>query len=286
MCCFASASFYIDPFPVGIIWRILEIACRLLPSGALSAAQPMLSNLVLVSPTVTAYTLACVFVAALARGFSGFGFTLLAIMSLSYVLPLTSIVPAIFVLEIAAGLKLLPALWGQVHWRSIRVLVIASVIATPLGAVMLAAIPAERVKLLLGVLIVLCCAVMLSGFKLKRMPTVLQTAATGAGAGVLNGALGLGGPPVIVFFLGSPLALEAGRASIVAAFLAMDVAALPAFWALGLFDRQALHLGLLSLPVLVLGVWLGARVAQRVDEALARKLIIGLLMLLALGSFI
>lgn len=83
----------------------------------------MLSDVVLVSPSVTAYALCCVFVAAVARGFSGFGFTLLAIMSLSFVLPLATIVPAMFVLEIAAGLRLLPSLWGQVHWRSIRVLV-------------------------------------------------------------------------------------------------------------------------------------------------------------------
>lgn len=244
----------------------------------------MFSQLTLVSPSVTAYALGCVFIAALARGFSGFGFTLLAIMSLSFVLPLSTIVPAMFVLEIAAGVKLLPSIWGQVHWSSIRVLVITSVLATPLGAYLLARMPGELVKVILAVLIIGCCLVMISGFKLRRMPSFMQTAATGAGAGVLNGSLGLGGPPVIVFFLGSPLALEAGRASIIAAFLAMDVAALPAFWALDLFGREALHLGLMSLPVLVLGVWLGARMALRVEEGLARRIIIVFLLILALGS--
>ena len=246
----------------------------------------MLSQLLLVSPAVTAYALACVFLAALARGFSGFGFTLLAIMSLSFVLPLTTIVPAMFVLEIAAGVKLLPSIWGKVHWRSIRVLVVTSIIATPLGAYLLVKIPGDYVKIVLAILIIACCLVLITGYKLSKMPSLVQTAATGAGAGVLNGALGLGGPPVIVFFLGSPLALEAGRASIIAAFLAMDVAALPAFWALDLFGRESIHLGLMSLPILVLGVWLGSLMAQRVEEAVARKVIIGLLLLMAVGSFI
>lgn len=246
----------------------------------------MLSDWVLVSPSVTAVAVVCVFIAAIARGFSGFGFTLLSIMSLSYVLPLSTIVPAMFVLEIAAGLKLLPTIWGQVHWQSIRVLVIASIIATPLGAYLLVKIPDELVRVVLAVLIIACCLVLITGFKLQRMPSFLQTAATGAGAGVLNGSLGLGGPPVIVFFLGSPLALEAGRASIIAAFLAMDVAALPAFWALDLFDRQSLHLGFMSLPVLILGVWVGSRLAQRVEEAIARKIIIALLLVMAAGSFL
>ncbi|WP_434772325.1 sulfite exporter TauE/SafE family protein [Pseudomonas entomophila] len=244
----------------------------------------VLTNLVLVSPAVTAYALGCIFMAAMARGFSGFGFTLLTVMSLSYVLPLSTVVPAMVVLEIAAGLHLIGSIWGNVHWNSIRVLVVSSILFTPLGAVLLAAIPSGHVKILLAVLTSACCLILITGYKLKRMPSFLQTAATGAGAGVLNGSLGLGGPPVIVFFLGSPLALEAGRASIIAAFLAMDVAALPAFWALDLLTRESLLLGLMSLPVLASGVWVGARFARRVDEVIARKLIIGLLLVLAVGS--
>lgn len=244
------------------------------------------SEFLIFSPPITAYALCCVLLAAVARGFSGFGFTLLSIMSLSFVLPLSTIVPAMFVLEIAAGLKLLPSIWRQVHWASIRVLVISSVITTPIGAYLLAKISPALVKFVLAVLIIVCCIVMLTGYKLQRIPSVMQTAATGTGAGILNGALGLGGPPVIVFFLGSPLALSAGRASIIAAFLAMDVAALPAFWALGLFSEDSIHLGLMSLPILMLGVWLGSRAAERVQEEIARKAIIGLLLLLAFGSFI
>lgn len=233
-----------------------------------------------------AYVLSCVFIAAVARGFSGFGFTLLTVMSLSFVLPAAVIVPAMFVMEIAAGLKLLPAIRGQVHWRSIRVLVIAAIAATPLGAWLLASLPDEQVKLMLAIMVSLTGLALLGGFKLQRMPSLFSTAATGVGAGVLNGSLGLGGPPVIVFFLGSPLALEAGRASIIAAFLAMDIAALPALWALGMLTQQALVLGLLALPALVLGVMLGTRLNGRVAEAKARRLMILLMLAMAVGTFV
>ncbi|MFK0270484.1 sulfite exporter TauE/SafE family protein [Pseudomonas asiatica] len=246
----------------------------------------MVDSLLLISPLVTLYCLAAVFLAAIARGFSGFGFTMLSIMSLSFVLPLTVIVPAMVILEIAAGIKLLPVIWRYVHWRSIRMLVVSSVVATPIGAYLLTKIPGETVKIVLAVLIVACSLVLISGYKLQKMPSALQTAATGAGAGLLNGSLGLGGPPVIVFFLGSPLALEAGRASIIAAFLAMDVAALPAFWALDLFTVQALKLGLMSLPVLVLGVWCGSRIVSGMSEITARRIIIVLLSIMAVGSLL
>lgn len=246
----------------------------------------MLVELIGMTPQELAYTGFCVFIAAVARGFSGFGFTLLTIMSLSFILPPAVIVPAMFVLEIVAGIKLLPEIWGKVHWRSIKTLVVASIVATPFGAYLLVSLSAFQVKLMLAIIVTCTGGALLSGFKMRRMPSFFETAATGAGAGILNGALGLGGPPVIVFFLGSSLALAAGRASIIAAFLAMDFAALPTLWMLGLFTRESMLLGLVALLPLMLGVFCGSKLAHRADERVARKLIVIVLLMMAVGMFL
>jgi uncharacterized membrane protein YfcA len=84
-------------------------------------------------PLLLVYGSCCVFGAAIVRGYSGFGFSLLSITALSLVLPLVVVVPSIFLLEVAASIRLLPAVWGQVHWRSIRVLLVGCLFATPLG---------------------------------------------------------------------------------------------------------------------------------------------------------
>lgn len=63
------------------------------------------------------YAAVCVFCAAIVRGYSGFGFSLLAITSISLLLPPAEIVPSIFVMEVAASLHLLPDVWGKIHWR-------------------------------------------------------------------------------------------------------------------------------------------------------------------------
>ena len=49
-----------------------------------------------------------VFLAAIVRGYSGFGFSLLAITSLSLIFSPAQVIPAIFMLEIAASLHMLP----------------------------------------------------------------------------------------------------------------------------------------------------------------------------------
>jgi len=54
------------------------------------------------------YAVACIFFAAVVRGYSGFGFSLLAITSLSLLLPPVQIVPSIFLMEVVASLHLLP----------------------------------------------------------------------------------------------------------------------------------------------------------------------------------
>ena len=66
-----------------------------------------------------AYAITCIFLAAIVRGFSGFGFSLLAISALSLVYAPAEIVPSIFMLELAASLNLLPSIWKDVHWRSL-----------------------------------------------------------------------------------------------------------------------------------------------------------------------
>lgn len=225
----------------------------------------------------------CVFLAGIIRGFSGFGFALLTIISISFVLPPATIVPAMFILEVAAGIHLLPSIWRHIHWRSISLIVGFATICTPLGVYFLANMPAEYMRMSLAVIVFITAAALMAGFQLKRMPTKLETSATGATAGLLNGALGIGGPPIIVFFLGSPLALEAGRASIIAAFLIMDLVGLPALFAFGLLTQDAIMLALVSLPALVAGIYIGSRLIGHMSELVARKVVLGVLMVMAIA---
>ncbi len=230
------------------------------------------------------YAFLCVLFAGIVRGFSGFAFAFIVVISLSFVLPPATIVPAVFLLEVAAGLHLLPSIWKSIHWQSIRIMAAFAILFTPLGVYVLTNVPEEPMKLALAVFGVIAAAVLLSGYQLKRMPTSAETAATGAAAGLLNGAFGIGGPPIIVFFLGSPLALEAGRASIVAAFIVMDIAALGALFAFDLYNSESLVLSGLTLPALIIGVYIGTRMVGRLSESTARRAILVILLAMSLAT--
>ena len=57
-------------------------------------------------------------------------------------------------------------------------------------------------------------------------------------AGVLNGSMGIVGPPVILFYFSSPTGVVAGRASIVAYFIGTDSVGAAMFAAQGLIDAS------------------------------------------------
>ena len=55
-----------------------------------------------------------IFLAAIVRGFSGFGFSLLSITAISIFMPAQEIVPSIFMLEVAASINMIPSIWREI----------------------------------------------------------------------------------------------------------------------------------------------------------------------------
>src|ERR1700741_858716 len=97
---------------------------------------------------------AALFLAAIVRGFSGFGFSLLAITAISLILPVAQIVPSIFLLEIAASLNLIPGIWREIDWKSLRWLMIGYVIGLPIGGYALINAPEAPAQIALGVFVI------------------------------------------------------------------------------------------------------------------------------------
>jgi uncharacterized protein len=223
------------------------------------------------------YACACIFVAAIVRGYSGFGFSLLAVSALSLVYTPIEIIPSIFMLELAASLHLLPSIWKDIHWASLWPLTIGCVIATPMGVWLLAQLPAAPLQIAMAVFVLVATTLLWSGFTLKSMPGTLGTMLAGAASGLSNGAFGIGGPPVILFYFASPAGATAGRASLTAYFLATDVIGLTNQSAHGLVTWHAAARALLYLPALLAGVWLGARCFKGANPETFRKAVLVLL---------
>jgi uncharacterized membrane protein YfcA len=231
---------------------------------------------------LVAYCMACVFGAAIVRGYSGFGFSLLAITSMSLALPPAEIIPSVFMMEVAASLGLLPGIWKDVHWRALALLWLGCLAGTPLGVRFLASVPAGPMKVALAVAVLGAVVLLGSGYNRNSLPSTAETITTGFVAGMLNGAFGIVAPPVIVFFFSSPAGTTISRASLIAFFIGTDVMGLSFLAREGLVTLNSLYRFLLFAPPLLAGQWLGVRCFKSTEPTTFRLWVLRLLALLAL----
>ena len=200
-----------------------------------------------------------IFVGAVVRGFSGFGSSLVWVSGLTLVMAPVQTVPIILILEVAASLVLLPGIWRDVDWATLRPLFAGAICAAPLGVGFLAVAPAAIMQVLISST-VLVAAIALwwnRGFRhnLSRRAVI----GVGATSGLLAGATSAGGPPVILFYLASPSGAAISRASLIIYFLGTYSFAAVVSGTAGLITKETLIAILLSLPVVACGAQIGKR---------------------------
>lgn len=229
-------------------------------------------------------TFISVFVAGIIRGYSGFGFAMVAVTSISLVLPPVQVVPLVLILEVLASLKLVPQVWREIDWHSLRWLLTGSLFATPIGVYLLAIIPEEPMRISISLLVLISSILLLYGWAWRHMPGRPLILATGVACGILNGAAAIGGPPVILFYLSSPAAVTVSRASIIAYFLGIDAMSLTMASIQGLTTFKLLLITSFCLIPLYLGINIGGRMFIRTDKESFRHHVLILLIILSVAG--
>ena len=228
-----------------------------------------------------AYAWAAIFVGGFVRGYSGFGSSMVWVTALTQVMPASRVVPIILVLEVLASVHLLPRAWKDVHWASVRPLMAAAWVATPIGVWALARLSPAAMQLAISAVVIATAVLLWRGYRLQRTLGTAATLALGAVSGVLTGATSANGPPLVIFYLSSPVAMAAQRASLIACFLGIDgVGAVMAALA-GLVPWESIQQIALFLPAMLVGTALGGRRFLGTSPEAFRR--VALLLLAALG---
>jgi len=210
------------------------------------------------------------------KGVTGTGTTavIVALGSL-FIDPKLTIVLASFV-NIFGGLSMLridPLPLSRRYWIPISVLMVAGSVA---GAIALEVIPNQQFQLILGGAFLLTAL-----WFLFRVPVPLENReppstaggmdlGVGTIAGFCGGFIGINAPPLVLHFSRN-LDKRRLRRLLVLIFIPAAVAQTATFVANGLFDRQVMIWGLLMLPAMFVGVWLGNRTFHYISESMFRR---------------
>ena len=228
------------------------------------------------------YAVLGAFLAALLRGFTGFGFVMAAVPLLSLALPPTQVVPLAILLQIAVGLIDLPGAVRLCDWRSLLWLAPGMLVGTPLGLLLLTSLSANGARLAIGLLIAGSVAVLKFGLRLPERPSRWVTLGVGMVSGTMNGIAGMSGAPVVAYLLALPHSTAVVRASAIVFFLMTASVALVPMAEQGLVDRQELIWAAAALPALFLGARLGAWGFRRTNPRQHRATALTVLSVLSL----
>lgn len=238
------------------------------------------------TPLLFAYVFTAVFLAGIVRGATGFGFSMIMIVLLTLFFPPAQVAPVILFWEVLASIGHLPFVYKQVHWKSLRWLALGVALGTPFGVYCLVSIPVDAMRLIINAVVLILTSMLYCGLRPKNAPTPPQTTGVGLLAGVINGASANGGPPIILFFLSSPLGAAVGRASLIAFFLFTDVWASLFYWQQGLISLDTIIFTLVFMVPMFGGMWFGNRWFSTVDEARFRKVVLALLMIISVVGLV
>lgn len=205
------------------------------------------------------YILIISFLATLFRSTFGFGESLIAVPLFSLFIPIEEAVPLSVLMSILVAFTVVVQDHRQVHFRSAKWLIIFATLGIPLGLLMLVYGNQTMVKVALGVLIILYSAYSLLGrVRLGECKeSRLWLFSCGFLSGVLGGAYGLNGPPLVLYGNKMKWSATQFRATLQAYFLPVGVISVVGYLFEGLVNAVVLNYFMYAIPVIVPAIFLG-----------------------------
>ncbi len=227
----------------------------------------------------TLYILLVVFLATLIRSTFGFGEALIAVPLLALRIPIEIAAPLAVLLSIVIAGVVVVQDWEKIHLRSTGWLLAPTFLGIPLGILLLTSVHQNFVKGMLAVILVAFSLYSLAGTRPPDLPSDSRGWLLSCGflAGVLGGAYGMNGPPLVIYGAMRRWSPQHFRATLQGYFLPASVVAMAGYWWAGLWAPAVTHYFLISLPVVIPAIFLGRFVNHRLrGDAFLKYVYIGL----------
>jgi uncharacterized membrane protein YfcA len=212
-----------------------------------------------------AFVVAVLVLATFIRSAFGFGEALVAVPLLALLMPVDVAAPVAVLVSITVAVIVVVQDWRAIHVRSAARLVVATMFGTPIGLLLLTLAPEPAVKAVLGIIIAAFSTYSLAGGTPARLSNDRLAWVFGFAGGVLGGAYGMNGPPLVVFGALRGWSPQHFRATLQGYFLPASMLVLAGYWLTGLWTRDVTHYYLLAFPWIVGAVLLGRAVNRRLE---------------------
>src|SRR4051812_11554836 len=166
--------------------------------------------------------------------------------------------PLLLVIDLVLALGLIPKAWPKSNKRDVGLISLGALVGVPLGTVLLARLDPTVIRWTLVAVGLPLVMILMSGWRYHGRPNAPLTIGTGATSGVLNGIAQVGGPPIVLYWLGGQSSADIVRANIISYFAISSCIGFVSYLAGGLLVPALIGLSLVTGPVYALGLYLGS----------------------------
>lgn len=217
------------------------------------------------------YALAIATIAGLVRGFSGFGSALIYMPLISAIYSPAIAAPTILLIDSLCGLPFAIHAWPQANRREVLPVAVGGAVGVPLGVMALLYIEPLTLRWFIAVLVLIAVAALAAGWRYHGKPTLPASLGVGVMSGFGAGAVQIGAPPLLVFWLGGNNNATTVRANIMVYFLLQGSLSFALYLYSGLFNAEVVVLSLLFGAPFAIAMFAGAYWFHGSSDVLYRR---------------
>ena len=168
--------------------------------------------------------------------------------------------------------KLILNAWKQADRKATAVMVAGALVGVPVGTYFLSRLEPVTTRWIISAFVFALLMLLISGWRYRGKDHAAISVGIGGLSGFCSGLAQTGGPPIVGYWLGRPLASTIARANILLFFGASDFFSVVSYTFTGLITMDAIKFAFVVGPVYGIGVWFGASLFGRASETLFRAI--------------
>jgi len=205
------------------------------------------------------------------RGITGFGSGLIAIPLMALMLPVSAAVPMIGILDYLSALAHGIKLRSDIRWKQIIVLFPFSLSGVMSAIYLFNTLDPLLLKKILGGFVIIYALYLLLTIKPHIHKSNLWAVPGGFFGGLVGTLFGTGGPFYVIYLQLLGFTKVTFRATIAVIFLLDGSARIVAYTISGFYTADVILLIAASLPVMILGMYIGGHIHSNISQEMMQK---------------
>jgi uncharacterized membrane protein YfcA len=178
----------------------------------------------------------------------------------------------LLIIDFVAAAPLVPNAWTHADRKATAITVFGALIGVPVGTYLLSRLEPVTTRWIISAFVFALLLLLLSGWRYRGKDYPALSIGIGGLSGFCSGLAQTGGPPIVGYWLGRPIASGIARANILLFFAASDFFSAVSYALAGLITSDAIRFSFLVGPVYGIGVAFGAALFGRASERLFRAI--------------